>query len=128
MLALVYLACVFLLEIILSGILTEASGVAILGSTIVIAALFQPLRRRVQAAIDRRFYRQKYQAGRLMATFSASLRDEVDLQRLSEHLAAVVEQTMQPTYLALWLCAPESASTPTPPESPTANVEVGAHG
>ncbi|HEU5367449.1 MAG TPA: hypothetical protein VFU69_03255 [Ktedonobacterales bacterium] len=110
LLALVYVACVFLLEYVLSGILTETSGVAILGSTIAIAALFQPLRRRVQDVIDRRFYRRKYQAGRLMAAFSASLRDEVDLQRLSEHLNAVVEQTMEPTYLALWLCAPDSAA------------------
>ncbi len=110
LLALVYVVCVILLEGLLRGILTETSDVAILGSTVAIAALFQPLRRRIQAAIDRRFYRQKYQAGRLMAAFSASLRDEVDLQRLSEHLGAVVEETMQPTYLALWLCAPTDTS------------------
>ncbi len=112
LLALVYVACVFLLEYLLRGILTETSGVAILGSTVAIAALFQPLRRRIQAMIDRRFYRQKYQAGRLMAAFSASLRDEVDLQVLSEHLGAVVEQTMQPTYLALWLCVPQGEDQP----------------
>ncbi|HLV97827.1 MAG TPA: hypothetical protein VKT82_04035 [Ktedonobacterales bacterium] len=110
LLALVYVVCVILLGWLLRGILTETSGVAILGSTAAIAALFAPLRRRVQAVIDRRFYRQKYQAGRLMAAFSASLRDEVDLQRLSEHLGAVIEETMQPTYLALWLCVPSDAS------------------
>lgn len=109
LLALVYVGCVFLLEMLLHGILTETSSVAVLGSTVAIAALFQPLRGRIQAMIDRRFYRQKYQAGRLMAAFSASMRDELDLQRLSEHLGAVVEQTMQPTYMALWLCAPADA-------------------
>jgi hypothetical protein len=118
LLALVYVACVFLLEWLLSGILTETSGVAILGSTVAIAALFTPLRRRIQDVIDRRFYRQKYQAGRLMAAFSASLRDEVDLQRLSEHLAAVIEETMQPTYLALWLCAPDDTHQQEQPDMP----------
>jgi hypothetical protein len=108
-LALIYVGSVFALEYLLRGVLTETSGVAILASTIVIAALFQPLRRRIQAAIDRRFYRQKYAAGRLMAAFSSSLRDEVDLQKLSEHLQTVVEQTLQPTYVDLWFCLPQEA-------------------
>jgi hypothetical protein len=129
LLALVYVACVILLEWLLRGILTETSGVAILGSTAAIAALFAPLRRRVQAVIDRRFYRQKYQAGRLMAAFSASLRDEVDLQRLSEHLGAVIEETMQPTYQALWLCVPNSVSQEAQPEeSQQAAQAVGEKG
>ncbi len=108
-LTLIYIGSVFALEYLLRGVLTETSGVAILGSTVVIAALFQPLRRRIQTAIDRRFYRQKYAAGRLMATFSASLRDEVDLQQLSEHLQTIVEQTLQPTYVDLWFCVAEEA-------------------
>ncbi len=116
LLALVYVGCVILLEYLLRGILTETSGVAILGSTVAIAALFQSLRWRIQAAIDRRFYREKYQAGRLMAAFSASLRSEIDLQQLSEDLGVVVEQTMQPSYMALWLCAPDDANQPAQPE------------
>ena len=108
-LALIYVGSVFALEYLLRGVLTETSGVAILASTIVIAALFAPLRRRIQTAIDRRFYRHKYAAGRLMAAFSASLRDEVDLQKLSEHLQTVVEQTLQPTYVDLWFCFPQEA-------------------
>jgi hypothetical protein len=110
-LTLIYVGSVFALEYLLRGVLTETSGVAILASTVVVAALFQPLRRRVQAAIDRRFYRQKYAAGRLMATFSASLRDEVDLQQLSEHLQTIVEQTLQPTYVDLWFCIAEEAQS-----------------
>jgi hypothetical protein len=107
LLAIVYVVSVIALEYVLRGLLTETSGVAIVGSTTAIAALFQPLRRRIQTTIDRRFYREKYQAGRLMAAFSAGLRDEVDLQRLSEQLEAVVEQTLQPTYVELWFCAPQ---------------------
>lgn len=116
LLALVYLGCIILLEYLLRGILTETSGVAILGSTVAIAALFQPLRWRIQAAIDRRFYRKKYQAGRLMATFSASLRNEIDLQQLSEDLGVVVEQTLQPSYMALWLCVPDDSARQAQPD------------
>jgi hypothetical protein len=78
----------------------------LVGSTLVIAALFQPLRHRIQNIIDRRFYRRKYDARRIIANFSATLRGEVDLTELSEQLVVVVEETMQPAHVSLWLNSP----------------------
>ncbi len=109
MLALVYAGLVIVLQFLLHGLAGQAveNPLAIVASTLVIAALFNPLRRRIQEFIDQRFYRHKYNAARTLEAFSATMRNEVDLNQLSEQLVAVVQETMQPTFISLWLRKPE---------------------
>ena len=88
------------------------SPIVIVASTLAIAGLFQPLRRRIQTIIDRRFYRRQYDAARTIAAFSATLRNEVDVDTLRDHLLTVVQVTMQPTHVSLWVPPPTRNATP----------------
>ena len=111
LLALVYFGLVFGLQALARLFTGEVSQfpIVIVASTLTIAALFHPLRRRIQKIIDRRFYRGKYDATKIIANFSSTLREELDLTTLSKHLVAVVQETMQPTHVSLWLHKPEQS-------------------
>jgi hypothetical protein len=110
-LAVVYFGGIVLSQRVFAGLTGQEKlpQLAIVASTLVIAALFNPLRRRIQSFIDRRFYRRKYDAAKILETFSTRLRDETDLDSLNAELITVVRETMQPEHVSLWL-RPDSAS------------------
>ena len=102
MLAVVYEVSVFTLQFLTSGLI-RGNQLAIIASTFLIGVLFKPLHDRTQKLIDQRFYRRKYDAARTLATFTTTIRDEVDLNQLGIKLMTVVEETLQPTHVSLWL-------------------------
>ena len=103
MLAAVYVVGVVVLQVVFRAVSGQESSLAVVASTLAIAALFGPLRRRVQAFMDRCFYRRKYDAAKTLEAFSSMLRDETDLDRLGGEMISVVRETMQPQYVSLWL-------------------------
>jgi hypothetical protein len=106
-LALVYVGSIVLFQGLFHALTGENSQLAVVASTLAIAALFVPLRRRVQAFIDRRFYRRKYDVAETLQAFNIRLRDDVDLDSVADDLVDVVKETMQPAHVSLWLRPPE---------------------
>jgi hypothetical protein len=106
-LGLVYVGCIVVSRTLVAP-LTGGSELAIVASTLAIAALFNPLRRRIQTIIDRRFYRRKYDAANVLAAFGTTVRDETDLDALTAAMLRVVDETVQPEFVGLWLREPES--------------------
>ena len=111
-LGLLYYLGVVLLQAPLSGLIAQGSQLAATASTLAVVALFMPLRRRIQKFIDKRFFRTKYDARKILEAFGARVRDEADLQKLSEALTEVVHETMKPSHLSLWLKSPPKKNKP----------------
>jgi hypothetical protein len=110
LLAGVYAGAVLVLGQLFGGLGDDPPSWVVAGATLAVAALFQPARQRIQAVVDRRFNRRKYNTAQTIEAFSSRLRDEIDLDTLSAEVLAVVEQTMQPTQFSLWLRPTSSRS------------------
>jgi hypothetical protein len=98
-----YVGSIVVLQGLLGALIGQESQLAIVASTLAVAALFNPLRHRIQSFIDRSFYRRRYDARKTLESFSSTLRDETDLEALSDDLVGVVKETMQPAHASLWL-------------------------
>jgi hypothetical protein len=107
-----YVGSIIWLQIAFVELTGQRSTLAVVASTLVIAALFRPWHRWVQAFVDRRFYRRKYDARKTLEAFSAKLRNETDLDALSDDLVGVVRETMQPAHVSLWLRSSEDGRRP----------------
>jgi hypothetical protein len=126
LLAALYIGLIVGLQALFSDLIGQTSTVIVVLSTLVIAALFTPLRRRVQAAVDRRFYRQKYDAEQVLAEFAATLRDETDLDTLTAELLRVIQETMQPEFVSIWLQEPPRlAAVDSAPRDSDGRFEAG---
>jgi hypothetical protein len=135
LLVLIYVSLVLVLGTLLRHVLGQQENpLVIVASTLVIAALFQPLRHGIQRVIDRRFYRRKYDASKTVEAFSATLRNELDLSQLREHLLTIVQETMQPEHVSLWLRQPTRITPPffqaskAPTEEAKAKKQNTGHG
>jgi ABC-type phosphate transport system substrate-binding protein len=107
-LALIYLAGVYGMQAAVRSVSGQSGTVAVTLSTLLVAAAFQPLRARIQRAVDHRFYRARYDAGRTLDAFSGRLREQVDIETVSGEVLDVVRQTLQPTHATLWIRRPEA--------------------
>jgi hypothetical protein len=107
MLGATYFGSVVVLQQVFRTVSGQQSTVAVVASTLAIAALFNPFLRRVQSFVDRRFYRRKYDAAKILQAFSAKMRDDTDLNALSDDILAVVRETIQPEHVSLWLRQPD---------------------
>jgi hypothetical protein len=103
LLALIYFGSVVVLQALVTAVGGQQSGVVVAVSTLVIAGLFNPVRQRVQIVVDRRFFRQKYNAAQILSRFAAAARDEVDMNNLTAALVGTVQETMYPEQISLWL-------------------------